>query len=717
MMNETLRKALAAIHSYELADAMALVRQFLSDNPYLRHDDSLNEIGEDYSRMLEYMRMGYPDEQREVIYKKLLGRLARFVCNLNVSHKRQANTFYIEASKRALTGVFSHEQVKKSLESFVSDVALLSLENEDVRAKRSETLFSQHLKYRDSLFCYLSTSLQWTHDDAAFYEQLLLSPTIDTVDAQLMLSAIMLSCINDFDFLKLSVLLHVYQQATEERLKQRALVGWLFALGRDIPFPDEQEKIIREACQDEQTVTDIIDTQKQVLFCMNADRDNDRIKQDIIPTLMKNSNFNITRQGIITEKEDDPMEDILNPGDADRRMEEMEASIQQMINMQKSGADIYFGGFSQMKRFSFFYMLSNWFTPFFLEHPGLTSVTSKLGNRKFLMNVLQYGPFCDSDKYSFALAIHTIIDRLPQNMLSMLDNAEALGPVVAPEEMQKPAYIRRMYLQDLFRFFRLYHDLKGIESPFSPSRFVFTSLPDFGTTAVSKHYADLCMFFRKQKNSEAFRQLIVRYNDDGEINSLLLRGMYYLENGQAEHARSTLSRLVDMAPDHERGLFLLARASFAMGLYEDAEKCYSRLSQLNPKNKGYVLNLCLTFCKNEKFEDASGLLYKLDYENPDQPDIQRVLAWALMGLHRLEQAERIYLKLMDAKKPLASDFLNAGYCYWFMGSIQKAIECFKKYMSSGDMSLKDEFQNDEDMLRRYSVSVVDKVLMLDMVKN
>jgi hypothetical protein len=38
-------------------------------------------------------------------------------------------------------------------------------------------------------------------------------------------------------------------------------------------------------------------------------------------------------------------------------------------------------------------------------------------------------------------------------------------------------------------------------------------------------------------------------------------------------------------------------------------------------------------------------------------------------------------------------------------------------MSNGDMSLKDEFQNDEDMLRRYSVSLVDKVLMLDMVKN
>ena len=184
---------MAAIHSFELADAVALVRQFMSDNPYLRHDDSLDEIEDDYSRMLEYMRMGYPDEQREVIYKKLLGRLARFVSNLNVSYKRQTTTFYIEASKRALTGVFSHEQVKKTLESFVSDVALLSLENEEVREKRSESLFSQHLKFRDSLFCFLSTSMQWTHDDAAFYEQLLLSPTIDSVDAQLMSSAIMLS--------------------------------------------------------------------------------------------------------------------------------------------------------------------------------------------------------------------------------------------------------------------------------------------------------------------------------------------------------------------------------------------------------------------------------------------------------------------------------------------------------------------------------------------
>ena len=193
--------------------------------------------------------------------------------------------------------------------------------------------------------------------------------------------------------------------------------------------------------------------------------------------------------------------------------------------------------------------------------------------------------------------------------------------------------------------------------------------------------------------------------------------MYYLENGQTEVARSILSRLVEMVPDHERGLFLLARASFVMGQYEDAEKCYSRLSQLNPENKGYVLNHCLTLCKNEKFEEASALLYKLDYENPNQPDIQRVLAWTLMGLHRLEQAGRIYQKLLDAKKPLASDFLNAGYCYWFMGNIQKTIDCFRKYMSNGDMSLKDEFQNDEDMLRRYSVSLVDKVLMLDMVKN
>ena len=717
-MNETLNKALETIDLHQLADAIRLVRQFLSDNPFLRYGTArLDEIDEDYHRMLDYMRQGFADSHRDDIYNRLLNKMSSLVHDLDVVYKRQNDTFYIDAYKRVPGGQWGHEQIKEALEAFTSNVAMLSLEPDDMRQKRSRELYSNHQTYRNALFGYLVTDLQWTHDDASFYEHLLLSPTIDSVDARLMVSAIMLSAMNNYDFLKFSVLLHVYQRSADEYVKQRALVGWLFAMERVRINRGEQSELIREACGSPQTVTDIVDMQKQIILCMNADRDNERIHNEIFPTLMKNSNLNITRQGVITEKDDDSMEDILDPGAADRRMEEMEASINEMISMQKSGADIYFGGFSQMKRYPFFYTLCNWFMPFYLEHPELVPVATKLGGSRLMSNMLRYSPFCDSDKYSFTLTSANLIDRLPKQLLSLLDNEEALGPVVPENESQDGAYIRRMYLQDLYRFFRLY-PLKGdIVSPFSEERFVFTAAPVFTGTPLDRHYAELCSFFRKQKNEDAFSQLIHQYHDDNDVNCLLLRGIYYLDCQHSYMALMPLQRLVELEPMHERGLFLLARASFMEGQYEEAEEYYERLCKMKPQNKAYVLNYCLTLCKNDCYEDALGLLYKLDYENPDQPDVERVLAWVLMGLQRLDQAEKIYEKLLSSPQILPSDNLNAGYCYWLMGNVQRAIECFKQYTKSGDVSLMDDFMNDGDLFERNHVSLTDMMLMRDMVEN
>ena len=52
-----------------------------------------------------------------------------------------------------------------------------------------------------------------------------------------------------------------------------------------------------------------------------------------MPELMKNNNLNITRSGI-TEKEEDPMADVFDPGASERAMEKMEESFQKMMNIQ-----------------------------------------------------------------------------------------------------------------------------------------------------------------------------------------------------------------------------------------------------------------------------------------------------------------------------------------------------------------------------------------------
>lgn len=42
-----------------------------------------------------------------------------------------------------------------------------------------------------------------------------------------------------------------------------------------------------------------------------------------------------------------------------------------MMDMREKGVDIYFSGFSQMKRFPFFSSLVNWFVPFISIIPNL----------------------------------------------------------------------------------------------------------------------------------------------------------------------------------------------------------------------------------------------------------------------------------------------------------------------------------------------------------
>ena len=72
------------------------------------------------------------------------------------------------------------------------------------------------------------------------------------------------------------------------------------------------------------------------------------------------------------------MEDILHPGASEERMEKLEATYRRMMDMQKQGADIYFGGFSQMKRFPFFYDISNWLVPFYIQHPTCSATTTNI---------------------------------------------------------------------------------------------------------------------------------------------------------------------------------------------------------------------------------------------------------------------------------------------------------------------------------------------------
>ena len=207
---------------------------------------------------------------------------------------------------------------------------------------------------------------------------MLLSPTVDSNDQQLIVAAIMLALMSQFDMVKFRLLTDVYRQSQDEHVRQRALVGWVFSLDRHLinVFP-EQKAIIDEMLQSDEVCQELTELQMQLILTLNAEKDNDIISREIMPDLIKNNSFQITRNGI-EETEEDSLEEILHPDIAEQRMEKLEASMQRIIDMQKQGVDVYFAGFAQMKRYPFFYDISNWFVPFFMQHPDVAQFVERM---------------------------------------------------------------------------------------------------------------------------------------------------------------------------------------------------------------------------------------------------------------------------------------------------------------------------------------------------
>jgi hypothetical protein len=84
----------------------------------------------------------------------------------------------------------------------------------------------------------------------------------------------------------------------------------------------------------------------------------------------------------------------------------------------------------------------------------------------------------------------------------------------------------------------------------------------------------------------------------------------------------------------------------------------------------------------------------------------------------IEKAEAEYATILASDGSTPQDCLNAGYCYWFLGNRQKAIELLGSYAkdSREEVSqLSRDFDNDYELLSRY-VSGFEEKLMIEAVQ-
>ena len=710
---------ISILKDQNLGAAIRQMQTFITKNALGEFKDDFMQIVSDYELMKDFVKKGLQDPKREEVYLQLLKRLYGLCNDMTTDLKKKGTAGLTYYSQYAFDYIQTDE-IRLFLESFVQDVALLSLENNDTR---KQELYSKHHEFLTALFYHILTSAHWDEQTKLFYQDLLLSPTIDSMDAQLIVSAVMLAVLNVFDVNKFMLLLYVYQYATDVNIKQRALVGWILSLpdSETRLFP-ELETSVKKAITSETVKRDLLELQIQMIYCVSAEEDTEAIQRDIIPQIIKGQNLNWD-----DEMNSEQLNEILHPDSSEQAMEELENSYMKMMDMQKKGVDIYFGGFSQMKRFPFFNFINNWFAPFYPEHPQLKTI-EELKDNNFIQNLFKHSPFCNSDKYSFLLAISSIINRIPQSIREMMahDNIFIQGADV--ENKDKPAYIRRMYLQDIYRFFKLCRLNSSFTNPFVQDKFGWKGLFFLNKLIMKSHpekeMKELGYFLLHRKKYTLLQQLVtdnpfIKKDKDG----LYLQACSAFKQAEYERANELYTLLLSMAPEDKNILRGAAQAGFAVNDFARAEECYAILHQMEPDNLLYALNLAISSVRNNHVEEGMQLLFKLDYEHPADPQILRPLAWAELMRAKPEAACMQYDKLLEqSSKALPDDYLNAAYARWFNCDITQAIALFRRYIRLKKASqvnlytfLTNTFSNDRELIERNGCSTFDVNILIDIL--
>ena len=187
--------------------------------------------------------------------------------------------------------------------------------------------------------------------------------------------------------------------------------------------------------------------------------------------------------------------------------------------------------------------------------------------------------------------------------------------------------------------------------------------------------------------------------DDVRQNHILMREAY--------------RKALEAKPGDIAALQGQARMSFALKLYDNALEEYDLLIKHNPEKKSYTLNKMICLTNLGRYEETLDTLFRLSLENEDDLNVKRVLAWALTGVGKYEQALTQYAQLTGGETPVAEDFLSQGYCLWFANRTADAIASFRRYLDETGETAVRIIENEEALIDKKGIKTSERLLMLD----
>lgn len=710
-----------------LKDAFAELKEFLVKVHEWELQNKLEQIETAYTYMLEYMQKGISDPLRKKLYNKLLidtlgiadqALLARLSLVLGRRYFKVKHELSEEAPQHTL------ESIMLELEAYTENYAVASLLKEDNDSTQLHEIRARHEEMQAKLFALVWTTSAWNPEEEEVAKKMLSSALVSTHDLCLFVSAVTLSLMECFDLRKFMYLFDAYLHESNV-VNQRVLVGLviMFQVYHDrMPFYPEIKARLDFLNEDLTFAHDISRVQLQILRSRDTDKIDKKMREEIIPEMMRNANIHQMR--INPDEQDEENED-LNPDWAqDIEDSPLADKLREMSELQMEGADVYMSTFSQLKHYPFFKHIHNWFYPFDKQHSLVVDEMSGYGESSILDLILDSGFFCDSDKYSLCFTIMHIPKAQRESMISQMSEQQ-INEFLDERKMResteivlKPEFITNQYVHSLYRFFKLYprkHEFYDIFS--DPIR--LHEYPILKDTIYRKELLQNLgeFYFRKEhyvEASEVYIALLDKKGKDAETYQKL--GYCYQKLKNYHKAIDAYIKADVLNPDNVWTNRHLAICYRMLKKYATAVAYYKKVEEVQPENLSLLFNTGSCLAELEQHHEALQYFFKLDFLEPHNIRTWRAIAWCSFMVKKLDQAMKYYDKILE-KKGVAPDYLNAGHVAWSMGNMQRAMELYAKSCQlSGDKTLfLDMFNKDKEYLVQNNVDEDDIALMYDLL--
>ena len=645
----------------------------------------LSGIVNTYEALLDYFGQGTNDPERNRVYRQLVGH-ALLIGDCCVIARHGVKTFpYYTTQCKTIRREPIHVY-RNQLEAFADSIK----STHDMESLKR--LATAHDKQLANLFADLWTQGVWDAATASEADGLLLSSTITMADQCTIVSAVTLSLLRMFDPLKMLFLCDAYYHP-QTMVSMRALVGIVavcYCWSNRIGWYSEVKARLSLLTEDSIFSDQVCEVALQFIRSTDTEEIDRKMREEIIPELMKNPKL---RQMPGITKEDMGADDI-NP-DWEKWMHEsgLEESMREISEWQMEGADVNMSTFAQLKRYPFFYTIMNWFRPFDTWQADVLGIIGNPNEKgsPLANTILQSNYMCDSDKYSFCYAIREIPQMQRDAMMAQLEeqnkalkeNADI--PDLKRLSKQTTQSVMRQYVQNLYRFFKLFPNVQEFDNPFEHVvQFPIPNNPLYGNIVEPEHLLKFIGFNIKQKHYaqaiEYFQYLDERHPEMMGAVQLQQWGLCYQKQRMYRRAISAYTRADVLQPDSYWTVLHLAQCYREMCYEEEAFKYYEVAESMKPDNLNLTLHAAEMLVAMDRYEEALPRLHKIDYHHPESLKSVRMLGECNFSLGRGEQAVRYYERMMTehVDELTSQDLRNTACSYWLMGERDRCFKCLQR---------------------------------------